>query len=523
MSDLWRGVPPLLASHLALVVVALGVAFAISLPLAIAASSRPRLAFALLGVTSVVETIPGLALLALMVPLLAKTHVLSPFGFAPASIALTLYAMLPITRNAVTGLRGVDPAAVEAARGMGMSPWQVMRLVELPLAAPVLAAGIRTAAVWTVGAATLATPVGQSSLGDYIFAGLQTRNFPMLLVGVCASAALALVLDGILAGAERALASKKRARALVPAAAFAGLALVVTLLPRWTVAPASARAPTTARAASDAVARVRLGGKPFTEQYVLVALMRARLESVGVAVDVAQGLGSTVAFDALARGNLDAYVDYSGTLWTNAMKRTAVPPRWQVLAELDAWLAREHGVRSLGPLGFENAYALAMRRTEASRLGVRTLANLTRAAPRLAIGGDYEFFGRAEWAAVERAYDLRFARRATFDPALLYEAVQRGDVDVISAFSSDGRIAADNLVVLGDPAGALPAYDAMVLLGPRVANDRRVLCALAGLRIDVERMRRANAMVDREHLPAAAAAAWLAAGLPAPDCSKLAR
>ena len=522
MSELWAGIPPLLASHLELVLVALACASVVALPLAIVASSRPKLALVAVTGAGVVQTIPGLALLALMVPILAKTGVLSPFGFAPAAIALTLYAMLPILRNAVTGIRGVDPAAVEAARGMGMSPLQVMRLVELPLAAPVIAAGVRTATVWTVGAATLATPVGQPSLGNYIFAGLQTRNFSMLLVGVAAAAGLALVLDGILALVERSLRARRRKRALLPVLAFAALATFVFLLPRVARPAATGRTTSARPEAPGEIARVRLGGKPFTEQYILVAMMQERLAGADLAVEVAEGLGSTMAFDALERGDIDAYVDYSGTLWTNEMKRTSVPPRWQISAEVVAWLAREHRVRSLGALGFENEYALAVRRDTAKRFGLRTLADLARVAPDLSIGGDYEFFSREEWDAVRRAYGLHFRRTTNFDPALLHDAVVRGEVDAITAFSSDGRIAADDLVVLDDPAGALPAYDAMILLGARVANDRRVACALADLHVPVDRMRVANAMVDRDEKPAAVAAHYLLAGMGAlPDCSKL--
>jgi osmoprotectant transport system permease protein len=229
-----------------------------------------------------------------------------------------------------------------------------------------------------------------------------------------------------------------------------------------------------------------------------------------------------VVFDALVHGDVDAYVDYSGTLWTNAMKRSSGLPRWQVLAELDAWLAHEHGIRSLGPLGFENAYALATKRATSDKLGLRTLRDLSRVAPELGIAADYEFFGRPEWAAVKRMYGLEPARTTTFDPALLYDAIARSDVDVIAAFSSDGRIAADDLVVLEDPENALPSYDAMILLGPRVASDRRVACALGALHIPVERMRRANAMVDRDHVTPSAAAAWLLAeGKTLPDCDKL--
>lgn len=518
MTDLLDGLPPLLASHLELSLLALVLAAAISLPLAIVVAARPRLAFATVTAAGVVQTVPGLALLALMVPVLAKTGWLSPFGFPPALIALTLYAILPILRNAVTGLRGVDPAAVDAARGMGLSPWQIMRVVQLPLAAPVIAAGLRTATVWTVGAATLATPVGQPCLGNYIFAGLQTRNFAMLLVGVAAAAALAIVLDALLGAAEHALTGHTQRRALIPAAALVVLAIaIIGVLPHVTAPERSAAVGGTSPARAAAITHVRIGGKTFTEQYILVEVLRARLEHVGIASDVAQSLGSTVIFDALVHGDLDAYVDYSGTLWTTAMKRPAGVPRWDVLAELGGWLAREYGVRSLGSLGFENAYAIAVRRDTAERLSLHSLADLAQ-HPELSIGGDYEFFGRPEWASLRSAYGLRFAREASFDPALLYEALTRGEVDAISAFSSDGRIAAYDLVVLDDPAGALPPYDAMILLGRRVANDARIACALESLHIDVEDMRHANAMVDRDGASPSEAAAWLLARTPAPRC-----
>ena len=522
MTELLRGLPPLLASHLELSLIALALAAAISLPLAIAVAPRPRVAFALLSVAGVVQTVPGLALLALMVPVLAKTGWLSPFGFSPAVIALTLYAILPILRNAITGLLGVDAAAIDAARGMGMSRGQILRIVELPLAAPVIAAGLRTATVWTVGTATLATPVGQPCLGNYIFAGLQTRNFAMLLVGVAAAAALAVILDALLAAAERALSGRPRRRVVVPGALFALLAiLVIGVLPRLASSGGAAPAAPVAAQTQARVTHVRVGAKTYTEQYILAELLRARLEAAGISVELAQSLGSTVIFDALVHGDVDAYVDYSGTLWTNVMKRESGVPRWRVLAELEGWLAREHGVRSLGSLGFENTYAIAMRREQAEKLGLHTLADLAREAPHLAMGGDYEFFSRAEWKSVQRAYGLQFARTTSFDPTLLYDAVARGEVDAISAYSSDGRIAANDLVVLADPAGALPPYDAMILLGPRVADDSRVACALSGLHVTVVRMQRANAMVDRDKAPPGAAAAWLLEGQPAPDCSKL--
>ncbi|MBZ0237667.1 MAG: ABC transporter permease, partial [Deltaproteobacteria bacterium] len=301
------------------------------------------------------------------------------------------------------------------------------------------------------------------------------------------------------------------------------------LLPRLTApsaAPAARAAGGAVPATPHAVTSVRIGGKTFTEQYVLMEVMRARLAAAGLRVEVVESLGSTVAFDALRGGQLDAYVDYSGTIWANHMARSAGAPRWQVLAEVEAWLAREHGLRSLGSLGFENAYAIAIRRETAARLGVRSIADLAAHARAMAIGGDYEFFSRHEWAALRAAYGLGFARTTSYDPTLLYDALVHDDVDAISAFSSDGRIAAHDLVVLDDPAGALPPYDAMLLLGRRVAADARVVCALAPLRdaLPVELVRRANLMVDRDADKAtpAFAAAWLleAARVPPVACTE---
>jgi osmoprotectant transport system permease protein len=518
------GAAPLLAAHLALVLVALAVAVAVGLPLAVLLARRPRLAEAVVTVAGAIQTVPSLALLALMVPVIAATGGLgvgvSSFGFAPAAIALTLYALLPIIRNAITGLRGVDTAAVEAARGMGMAPWQLLRLVELPLAAPVIAAGIRTASVWTVGTATLATPIGQACLGNYIFGGLQTRNWAMLLIGVIAAAALALVLDAILAAAERAVSRRPRGRLTAPVAGLAALiAVVLGVLPHVAgspgASPASARAPvggsaSAAEANHPRIAQVRIGAKTFTEQYILAELLRQRLAGRGIAAELVASLGSNVVFDALHRSELDAYVDYSGTLWTTQLGRDRGAPRWQILAEVEGHLAGE-GVRSLGPLGFQNAYALAVRRDTATRFGLRSVGDLAPHAASMALGADYEFLSRREWTAVRTTYGLQFTRTASFDPALLYEAVARSEVDVISAFSSDGRIAAYDLVVLDDPAAALPSYDAMILLGQRVASDPDVVCALAPLRdsLSVEAMRRANLRVDRDHEAPRDAAAWL--------------
>ncbi|HEX4198117.1 MAG TPA: glycine betaine ABC transporter substrate-binding protein [Caulobacteraceae bacterium] len=502
----WRLLPSYLGQHVLLSASALALGVLISLPLAVAASRNPRLRWIALLSAGLIQTIPSLALLALFYPLLLALSALSrhlfgagfsALGFLPSLLALTLYSMLPILRNATTGILGVDPAAVEAARGVGMTDRQRLFMVELPLAAPVIMAGIRTAAVWTIGTATLSTPVGQTSLGDYIFSGLQTEDWVLVLFGCAAAAALALIVDQLLGLIESGAARRDRRRIIA-----GGLGLVI--------GTALALAPLAAGGGTGE--RVVVGAKNFSEQYILASLMSDRLRAAGFNVSEKDDLGSAVAYQAVASGEVDAYVDYSGTLWTNVLKRTDNPPRKVLLAELTQALKARDGVVVLGPLGFENAYALAMRRGEAEKLGVHSIADLARHAPDLTLGSDLEFLSRPEWAALKSAYGLNFKAEKRYQPTFMYKAVTGGEADVISAFSSDGRIAADDLVVLTDPRQAIPPYDAVILLSPRRAADAKFVAALRPLigAIPVETMRKANLTVDRDQdkqTPAQAAAA----------------
>jgi osmoprotectant transport system permease protein len=246
--------------------------------------------------------------------------------------------------------------------------------------------------------------------------------------------------------------------------------------------------------------RYVIGAKNFSEQFILADLIGRRLEARGAAVQTREGLGSAVIFRALAAGDIDVYVDYSGTLWTNVLGRRDSPGRQAMLEALTRELKARYGVTLVGPLGFENAYALAMTAGRARALGVRTLADLAPVAPSLTLGGDLEFLSRPEWASIRQAYGLNFKAQRSYNPTFMYQALRSGEADVISAFSSDGRIAAERLVTLADPKGAVPSYDAVVLVSPRRAGDQRLLAALAPLigRIPVEAMRQANLSVDRD-------------------------
>ncbi len=479
LAEQLRLLPDYLAHHVLLTASALLISIAICLPLAFLVVRVRSMQWPVLTFASVMQTVPGIALLALMVAALGQ------IGFVPALVALILYSMLPILRNAVTGLTGVDVSIIEAAAGCGMTPSQTLFRVQLPLATPVIIAGIRTSAVWIVGTATLSTPVGATSLGNFIFSGLQTQNSVAVLVGCVSAAGLAILLDQAIRLLEVSWRERNRAlRMIVAVALLAGMGVGLS--------PLLFRGPL-----SD-TGSIIVGAKTFTEQYILAQVIKRTVEKEGIPVVTRTGMGSTVLFEALASGSIGCYVDYSGTLWANILKRGGIAPGRDMLREISDWLEERHGIYLAGALGFENTYALAMPRQQAAELGIITIRDLSRHAPTLRMGSDYEFYGRPEWKGLRDRYGLAFRQLRTFDPTLMYAAVKEGEVDVISAYSTDGRILLYDLQILEDPLGALPPYDAVLLLSGEAARRHDLVQALDGLFgvLDDDAVRRANKMVD---------------------------
>lgn len=496
--------PSALAAHLAISAAALLLALLVAVPLALLMPARPWLRSGVMGFASVVQTVPALALLALFFPLLVLLRNVTglpvpSLGLLPSLLALALYALLPLLRGLAGGLAAVPDGVRDAARAIGMSDWQRLFHVELSLAAPVVMGGLRTAAVWTIGAATLSTMVGQKSLGDLIFAGLQLQDWRQVLLGCVAAAGVALLVDGALGWCQAGIAQRRwrpAAQGLILLALIAGGVTAWWRLDR----PAAA------------MPAVTIGTKTFSEQYILAELIADDLASIGQPASVRSGLGSGIAFQSVAAGGIDISIDYSGTLWTQALGRTDTPPRAVMLPILARELKARYGVTVAARLGFENAYALAMRRGDAARLGVKTIGDLARVSGKLRLATDLEFQSRAEWAALQRSYGLGFANIRSYTPVLMMAALRDGSADVITAYSSDGTLVGNDLVLITDDRSALPAYDALLLVAPgRDALVRR-LARYEG-RIPVEAMREANWQADRptDKRSPAEAAKWLKA------------
>ncbi len=505
----FNDLPELLAGHVLLTVCAIGSALAVAVSTALLASRRNRLQNAILSVAGILQTIPGLALLALMVPLLGGT-----IGFAPAYAAMTVYAVLPLLQNTMTGIAGTDPQLVEAARGLGMTEHQVLLRVRLPLALPVIVAGLRTSTVWTVGTATLATAVGAPGLGSYIFTGLQTRNHATTLFGCVFAALLAIVLDQALRWMEAAVKQRHYRRAATVGTLLAATLLVMIAGGFGTTSSEPATAKPTAAGEADPPGplsgrRYVTGSKSFVESHLLAELIGLSLEEAGAKVVNKPSMGSTILFEALGGNAVDVYVDYTGTIWSTLMKRTNPASRMRTRIEVSEFLYEEHGILSVGPLGFRNDYALAMARDRALNLGIRSIADLS--GRTLAIGGDPEIFGRPEWERARSIYGLDALIMRPMQAIYMLEAIRNGQVDVITAYTTDGRLSEGGLVLLEDPQRAFPPYDAVLLVSPESATDAALLSTLSGLvnRIDDDMMAHANLRVESGDESPREAAVWL--------------
>jgi osmoprotectant transport system permease protein len=473
--------------HVLLVTMSTAIAVALGVPAGIVAAHRPRLGRPLIALANVAQTVPSLALLGFLIPL--------PFigGIGPraAVVALTVYALLPIVRTTAAGISGIDRAVIEAAEAMGMTHRQLLRIVELPLALPSIVAGIRVATVIGVGTATIAAFIGAGGLGDYILRGLSMVDATMILAGAVPAAALALLADALLGWFERRL-SRSTHRGSRRRWGWAAVGVAIVLL-------ALALRP------SAAVATVIVGSKNFTEQVILGELIAQALErDTDLRVVRRLNLGGTFICDrALRAGEIDVYVEYSGTALTAIFRQPVAHDRRAVLETTRDLYARA-GITALPPLGFNNTFAILVRRDDAERLALRTIGDLLKTADRWRAGFGYEFLQREDgYRGLAAAYGLRFREEPrVMDLTLMYRALADGQVDVIAGDATSGLIDALGLAMLEDDRGYFPPYDAVPLVRSalllRHPDAGRVIASLAG-RITERDMRAMNRAVDLDH------------------------
>jgi osmoprotectant transport system permease protein len=492
--------------HLMLTGVSTGLAILIGIPLGICASRIGWLRGPLTAGVGILQTIPSLAMLAILLALLQK------IGAIPALIALTLYALLPIVRNTLAGLEGVSPAAVEAARGIGMTSRQRLRLVEIPLAMPVIVAGIRTAAVVSVGVATLSAFIGAGGLGQFINRGLALSNTDLILLGAIPAAVLALIVDGSIAASQWGLRRKRSRgsrveatidRCLRPLALAMPVALIIAGCFAYFSTSTSSSNPAWGPSAAEGNT-IRIGTKNFTEQLNLGELMAQLIEArTDLRVERRFNLGGTmICHGALKSGGIDLYAEYTGTALTAILKQS-------VIADPDRaheTVAREYRQRFsaewLRPFGFNNTYAITVRKPDANSRNLRTISDLITISRTLRAGFTAEFSERPDgYPGLRRAYGLVFRDVRDLDPALMYQAIANNEVDVICGFATDGRIPAFELQPLRDDRGFFPPYQAAPVIRSEVLDahpELREVLELLANRLDDATMQRLNFEVDEK-------------------------
>jgi osmoprotectant transport system permease protein len=492
----------LVAEHLFLVAVSTGAAVLIGVPLGILLTRRPALSKPVLGFANIMQTVPSLALFGFLIPLnlyLFELKILGGIGPRTAIVALTLYSLLPIIRNTFTGISGVDPAIREAGRGMGMTDRQLLFQVELPLSLGVIIAGVRVATVICVGTATIAAAIDAGGLGRYIFRGLRANDNVLILAGAIPAALIALTADVLLGALERWLqgmaARRGRARRMLWAGAAAiAMALAATF---WFVRPASDR--------------IAVGSKDFTEQIILGEILAQTIEDkTDVEVVRRFDLGGTLAHDALVAGEIDVYVEYTGTALLAILNGQPLKDPNEVYRRVKEEYARRFDLEWTEPLGFSNTFAILVRAEDAERYGLRTVSDAARISRQWRAGFGQDFMSRTDgYPGFAKTYGFHFKEIREMDLAFTYRALAEKQVDLIAGNSTDGLISRYGLYQLEDDRRFFPPYDA----APVVRRDalarhprlRDALKQLGGI-LSVEDMRRLNYAVDGEKREAKAVA-----------------
>ncbi len=491
----------LLAQHIVLVSVSIVAAVAAAVPLGILASRRPRLAAPLTGIANVVQTVPSLAMFGFLLPV----PLVGGVGARAALVVLFLYGLLPIVRTTIAGFRGIDPAVREAGVAMGMTDRELLRIVELPLALPSIIAGIRVAAVVGVGSATIAAAIGAGGLGEYIYRGLSMVDTTVILAGAIPAAGLALVVDGLLLWLEKVLSRRRRTSATTIAVA---IAVIAVALGSSLVA---------GRRSSGAVV---VGSKNFTEQVILGELVAQTIERyAGVPVDRRLNLGGTLICDrALMTGDIDAYVEYTGTALTAVFHEPVNTDPGVVFDTVRDRYARS-GRTLLPPLGFNNTFAILVRGSDARALHLQTIDDAAVQAPRWRAGFGYEFLERPDgFPGLSKAYGLRFADAPrVMDLTLTYRALASRQVDLIAGDATAGLIKGLDLLQLADNRRYFPPYDAAIVARAntllRYPQIREALDRLSG-KVTAADMRAMNYAADVEHRDVPAIVREFLAGIP---------
>ncbi|MCL1699276.1 ABC transporter permease/substrate-binding protein [Lysinibacillus sp. Bpr_S20] len=431
-----------LLEHIQISFIALFLAVVIAIPLGIYLTNKKKIAESIIGISAILQTIPSLALLGLLIPLFG-------IGKVPAIIALVVYALLPILRNTFTGINEVDPSLKEAAMAMGMNTRKRLVKVELPLAMPVIMAGIRTAMVLIVGTATLAALIGAGGLGDIILLGIDRNNTALIILGAVPAAFLALVFDFLLKKLE-SLSFKSTFTALSMLSVVAVLMIIFPLL--------------NFKEKEEIVIAGKLGAEPE----ILINMYKLLIENeTDLKVQLKPGLGKTsFVFNALKSGSIDIYPEFTGTAISEFLKEEAINNNQEdVYNQAKEGMKKKFGMVMLSPMKYNNTYALAVSKQMAETYHLKTISDIKPIQETIKAGFTLEFNDREDgYLGIQKRYGIILSNISTMEPKLRYQAIESGNIDVLDAYSTDSEIRQYHLQVLEDDQQLFPPYQGAPLL-----------------------------------------------------------
>ena len=435
-ADWWQA----LLQHVQISLAALLFALVLAVPLGIFLTNRRRSAEIALQTTGIIQTIPSLAILGLMIPLLG-------IGTLPALVALIVYALFPILQNTITGLRAVSPALQEAGEALGMSRFEKLRFYELAIAAPMITSGVRTAAVMIIGTATLAALIGAGGLGSFILLGIDKSDSALILIGAISSALLAVAFSYAIHLLER-----RSLKTAVKAFALLSLLLVLSFAPLG----------------FSQHDRLVVAGKLGPEPDILIAMYKELIEAnSSIEVELKPNFGKTAfLYEALKAGSIDLYPEFTGTVTASLLSDPPPPSRdSRAVYEMarDGIMAQDALVL-LEPMAYENTYAIAVPRSYAAANQLQSISDLKRVEGTATAGFTLEFNDREDGnRGLASLYGLKLAVR-TMEPALRYQAIAEGAIQIADAYSTDSELKQYDLVTLKDDKHLFPPYQGAPLL-----------------------------------------------------------
>ncbi|SFH78159.1 ABC transporter permease/substrate-binding protein [Pisciglobus halotolerans] len=475
-----------LLQHIELSFISLLIAVVIAVPLAIYLSHHRKAAAPVIQVAAVFQTIPSLALLGLLIPIVG-------IGSVPATIALVLYALLPILRNTYTGMVDIDPSLIEAADAMGMNTWRKLIKVQLPMALPVIMAGIRTAMVLIVGTATIAALIGAGGLGDLILLGIDRGNNTLILLGAIPAALLAIAFDFLLGKLERISLRKT----LTVISVGLGLIVLLIMIP-WL---------------SNEQKEITIGGKLGAEPTIIMNMYKELIEDqTDISVALKPNLGKTTFnFQALQSGEIDLYTEYTGTVLATFLDESAASTdQKEVYEQARKGLEEQYDMTLTEPMAFNNTYTLAVTPAFAEQYDLQTISDLLPIQQQVKAGFTLEFTDRDDgYPGLQKLYGLNFTNLNTMEPSIRYQAVGSGDINLVDAYATESEMETYHLIQLEDDKGLFPPYQGAALIKNETLETYPELKSILdqlGDKITDKEMREMNYAVDVEDRSEAAVA-----------------